>query len=144
MNKKLLLGSLFVLILILLMPSISAVQHMTVEGEIKQDIKEKFDSISFKSIKDNIVFEEIKYALLYNFVFFIYKLYLVRILIHILIGISIIIWVYSEEHTKMIEYLGFILCAIVILRMMRLEGSFILWESFWMNMSDYFGWNWDF
>ena len=144
MNKKLLLGSLFVLILILLMPSISAVQHMTVEGEIKQDIKEKIDSISFKSIKDNIVFEEIKYALLYNFVFFIYKLYLVRILIHILIGISIIIWVYSEEHTKMIEYLGFILCAIVILRMMTLEGSFILWESFWMNMSDYFGWNWDF
>ena len=56
-RKKILIGSIFVLALMLLMPSIPAVQQNTIEEGIKQDIQEKIDSLiinDFRGIKELI------------------------------------------------------------------------------------------
>ena len=52
MKKKILIGSLLVLTLLFLMPSIPAVQQKTIEGGIKQEIQEKLDEINLEEIKN--------------------------------------------------------------------------------------------
>jgi hypothetical protein len=53
MRKKILIESLLVLTILLLMPSIPAIQQKTIEDGIKQDLKKKTDSINSDIIKDN-------------------------------------------------------------------------------------------
>ena len=52
MKKKILIGSLLVLTLLLLMPSIPAIQQKTIEEGFKQDIQEKLETINLEEIKD--------------------------------------------------------------------------------------------
>ena len=57
MNKKILIGSIIAVVILLLMPSIPAIQQKTIEEGIKQDIQEKLDSLIinyFKGIKELI------------------------------------------------------------------------------------------
>ena len=52
MKKKILIGSLLVLILLLLIPSVPAIQQKSVDEGIKQDLKEKLDTISLDASDD--------------------------------------------------------------------------------------------
>jgi len=52
MKKKILIGGMLVLTLILLMPSIPAVQQKPIEEGFKQDLKYKLDEINLEEIKD--------------------------------------------------------------------------------------------
>ena len=52
MKKKILIGSLLVLTLLLLMPSIPAIQQKSVEEGIKQDIQEKIDTFTLDELKE--------------------------------------------------------------------------------------------
>ena len=52
MKKKILIGSMLVLTLLLLTPSIPAIQQKAIEEGFKQDIQEKLDEINLEEIKD--------------------------------------------------------------------------------------------
>jgi len=55
MKKKIFLASMFVLTLLLLMPSIQAIQHKTIRDEIKQNLQDKLETITLKIKENNIV-----------------------------------------------------------------------------------------
>ena len=65
MRKKLLLGSLLVLTLILLMPSIPAVQQKSIEEGVKQDLQEKLETITLDDLKIINGDDRIKHPILY-------------------------------------------------------------------------------
>ncbi len=52
MRKKILIGSMLILTLLLLMPSIPAIQQKTIEDGVRQDLQEKLESINFEELKD--------------------------------------------------------------------------------------------
>lgn len=52
MGKRILIGSILVLVMLLLMPSIPAIQQRSVKEGIKQDLQEKLESINLEDIKD--------------------------------------------------------------------------------------------
>ena len=69
MGKKIIIGSMLVLTLLLLMPSIPAIQQKSVEEGIQQDIREKLDTINlddynFKNTKEIKNGDDFKYPLL--------------------------------------------------------------------------------
>ncbi len=72
MKKKILIGSLLVLTLLLLMPSIPAIQQKSVEEGIKQDIQEKLDTITLDDLKYIDVLDDIRHPILY-YIFVLYQ-----------------------------------------------------------------------
>ncbi|UCD14589.1 MAG: hypothetical protein JSW60_04000 [Thermoplasmatales archaeon] len=67
MRKKILMGSMLVLTLLLLMPSISALQQKTIEEKTFTDLVEKFDD-DLKEIKElNNLGDDVKFPNLYEF-----------------------------------------------------------------------------
>jgi len=52
MNKKILIGSLLVLTLLLLMPSIPAIQQKTIEDKMYRDLVEKIDTNDMNILKE--------------------------------------------------------------------------------------------
>ena len=68
MNKKLLLGSILVLTLLLLMPSIPAIQQKTIEDKVYSDLVEQLDFKDIKELVDSGKLDDIKHLWLYLFV----------------------------------------------------------------------------
>ena len=54
MGKKIIIGSLLVLTLLLLMPSIPAIQQITIEEGIRQNIEDKLDTINLNELEAKI------------------------------------------------------------------------------------------
>jgi len=75
MRNKIIIGSMLVLTLLLLMPSIPAIQQNTIEDGIKQDVQEKLETINIDNIE---VLEGIIHPLLYKFILFIINFRLER------------------------------------------------------------------
>ncbi len=72
MNKKILVGSILVLTLLLLMPSIPAIQQKTIKDRTYDDLFEQLDDVVFKDVKEINTLdlgERVKHPLLYIFVF---------------------------------------------------------------------------
>ena len=116
MKKKILIGSLLVLTLLLLMPSIPAIQQKTIEEGIKQDLQEKLDTINIKWLDD------IKHPILYKFV----MLYLGFLWFRI--GILNELW----NIIDLIES-----------RYIRMLVRYMIIINFWVKINEEFGWNWD-
>ena len=57
--------------MLLLMPSIPAIQQKSIEEGIKQDIQEKLETINLENLKDFEVLEGIRHPILYFIVMFI-------------------------------------------------------------------------
>ncbi len=132
MRKKILIGSIFVLTLLLLMPSIHAIQHKTVEDSIYNDLIEQFDLKNVKEIKR---LERIKHPILFDLVMFLISFREKRTGILWDISIKITHW----HGGPIIE----IKHPILFLRCLWLILTIEYWYSFWNKISDRLGWDWE-
>ncbi len=127
MKKKILIGSLLVLTLLLLMPSIPAIQQKSVEEGIKQDSQEKFSTITLNIIKELVRLDDIKFPLIYNF-----------LCSYILLRI--------ESFDKFFDFIMLFLpigSPIFLLFFIWTFGRLDLFRDFLQIIADIRGWNWD-
>ena len=128
MNKKILIGSMLVLTLLLLMPSIPSIQHKVVKDEIINELPE---NLYFKDVKEIKELEQIKYPSLYAVVLFFLNCRWKRF--EILQEISYDITVHGTEIKRPILFLR---C------LMLLITTFFLCD-FWESLSNLLGWGWE-
>ena len=132
MKKKILIGSLLVLTLLLLMPSIPAIQQETIEEGIKQDLQEKLETINLNDLKDIDVLDDVKHPYLCS---------LIMIIILLRFMSSTMIMLLATEPVG--EY------GRRIIHPLLYQYSIWLWESiqpfarFWQSISDRLGWDWN-
>ncbi len=128
MKKKILIGSMLVLTLLLLMPSIPAIQQKTIEDKAYSDFVEKFEDVDLEYIK---VLEGEKYPILYMMVITLLTFRLAQIYNNFIIGMILL-------------YSGFYFALIpILIREYWLDINLVVFATFWQNLSDTFGWNWD-
>ena len=127
MNKKILIGSLLVLTLLLLMPSIPAIQQKSIEDKAYSDLVEELKVADLEEIEE---LEKIRHPVLYLIFFLIGNINYNRIL-------------------RLVEFVKFIgndnmLGSIIFCYSfwIFLKGS--VWLVFWLSVSNLFGWDWDF
>jgi len=133
MRKKILIGSTLVLTLLLLMPSIPAIQQKTIEEGIKQDIQEKLETINVNDLKDIKVLDWIRHPILYIIVMLQLKFRFLRL--QILEFLEIMCFYYLG-----FDYLGFIFLE----RWLMLFVTSSIIADFWGTLSDNLGWGWEF
>ena len=129
MNKKILIGSIFILSLLLVMPSISAIQRKTIEDKICNDLIEKFN---FKDIKVINGFPDVKHPLLFALIVIIFNLRAIPSFILLLLAY------YSDDHqdrSMKRPFLG--------IRGRWVMFTALLWARFWTKISEKFGWDWE-
>ena len=137
MNKKILIGnSIFVLTLLLLMPSVPAIHQKTIEDRTYIDL---FDQLDFKDVREknmDLIRHPLFYdhPLLYAIVIFLGGFRWLRCLILAEISFDIISWNPPEYE---------VYHPILFLRCIWLLNTFGIWCSFWDYISQILGWNWD-
>jgi len=130
MNNKILIGSIFVLTLLLLMPSIPAIQQKTILNKAYNDLVEQLDIEDVKEIRK---MDWIRHPLLYVLVIFIAKFRLVRCLI---IGEDSCDFSEFPPWFEIYHPIRFFWCLWLIF-------TIAFWCSFWENISDTLRWNWN-
>ena len=131
MKKKILIGSLLVLTLLLLMPSIPAIQQNTIEEKAYSDFVEKLDDIDFEDIE---ILDDMRHPVLYALVVFILCSRMDNILKLFDIAVTVIEWEWYFEWDVHHPFL----LLIVILMAAKLSFRMILWR----NISNKLGWGW--
>ena len=129
MGKRILIGSMLVLTLLLLMPSIPAVQQKIIEDRAYHDLIEQLD---IKDVKEIRKMDWIRHPLLYILVIFIAKFRWGRCLI-IVEG--------SCDFTNFPPEFE-IYHPIRFFRGLWLVFTIAFWCSFWYFISTTLGWNW--
>ena len=123
MKKKIIIGSLLVLILLLLMPSIPAIQQKTIEDKAYSDLVEK--------LKDLEVLDgDMKFPILFAFVYMFARIQAYR---------SFKFWDFAQpggDYSPIIHPLLFAYAIWLFFVVVR-------WVDFWFAISDEFEWNWD-
>ena len=134
MRKKLLLGSILVLTLLLLMPSIPALQHNIVRDDIKDRILSELpEDLDFREIKELVnsgMLDRIKHPLLYLLVICSFISRQIRYGLLLSLSVEIIVFdiiIKNPILYKRLEILTYI--------------SFY-WAWFWYYISQKYGWNW--
>ena len=141
MKKKILMGSMLVLTLLLLMPSISAIHYKSIEEGIKQGVQEKLDTITLDDLKDFEVLEWIRHPILYLIITSIVTFRLLRSAVYFFIAVTFCAkyipdyWVPEITHP--------VLLIILMFNWTRLYGYTWLLVDFWQYISDELGWNWE-
>ena len=146
MKKKILIGSMLILTLLLLMPSIPAIQQKTIEDKAYYDFVEKFgevdaDFIEFFNdvdLKDIEVLNEIKHPILYYIVLFLSNFRLFHFFLVFLIASSFVD--FDEYGNISIQHP--ILFIISMIRAGWLYATLFIWQVFWINISNIMEWNW--
>jgi len=123
-RKKIIFGSLFVLFLILMMPSNLGIQQKMVKEGFKKDLTEKLESINLNDLDD------VKHPKLYGLVYLIYA--------HREIRLSRIVDIAVEFGFGYFE----VVHPILLLWAYWLGITSAMWLSFWIFISDNFGWGW--
>ena len=139
MRKKILIGSLLVFALLLLMPSIPAIQQRMVEEGVKQEIQEKLETITLDDLKDITVLDNMKHPILYYIVILIWYVKILRYDINEFISEK----TYEIGPFGRIMILNPILYYICVIRFNILFSQTILWIARWSFISETLGWNWD-
>ena len=128
MNKKILISSLIVLTMLLIMPSIPAVQQNNIKEGCKQDFQDNIDEIDLDSLKGNRHISLPKHLVLYGLIIFLITFRNIRAkffyLKYNLIGDNIITEYFFFTRGALL-YLKALSCALI-----------------WTLISDEFGWNW--
>jgi len=144
MGKKILIATMLVLTLLLLMPSIPAIQQKTVEEGIKQDIQEELDTINLDDLEEIEELEGIKHPILYFIVTLKYMLRLFRHEFYLFFALS----VFSKRDPE--DPFGFrreithpILYSICMVRAFWFYVTGNAWLNFYV-ISDRLGWGWEF
>jgi len=137
-RKKILIGSIFVLALILLMPSIPAIQQSTLKEELKQDIMEKIETLTFEDIKEIKTLDSVKFPLLMWLVIILPTFRFFRGAV--LFGLSLET---EDSGWHGFRYITGIKPLLFLWSMVTLIPC-ALWWNFWMTISDKLGWGWSF
>lgn len=132
MKKKILFGSIFVLILLLVMPSIPALQHKIIEKEKFNDLIEQLD---FKDIREINELEQVKHPLIYSLI--VVSLIFRYIRIYTLASIS-----YKMIHTGGWGYELKIKHPILYYRHLMLIFTTVLLDKTCLYLSNTLEWNW--
>jgi hypothetical protein len=129
MKKKTLIGSIFVLTLLLLMPSVSAFQQNIISEDTYNDVVDHLDNEDFKEI---INIKLLRYPTLYKIIISLAKIRFLRLSI---------IW---EFAVKDLDYPPYIMPKMPLLFFycVWLISTLNHWCDFWNYMSDTFGWDW--
>jgi len=138
MKKKILIGSMLVLTLLLLMPSIPAIQQKTIEDGVRQDLQEKLDTITLDDLKYIDVLDDIKHPILYYIFVFINDFRLSRFILVALIALDSFDF---DEYGNM-SFKHPILFIISMMRAGWLFATLYIWQVFWLTISHELGWNW--
>ena len=132
MNKKILMGSMLVLTLLLLMPSMQAIQTITIEDKAYNDLVEQLD---FKDVKGIKGLEQIKHPLLYN---------LVKVFLDCRWTRVVILWVISCYVNPDVWWPDIdVYHPVLFLRSIMLLITTASLGYFWNNLSNIFEWDWD-
>ena len=131
MNKKILIGSMLVLTLLLLMPSIPAIECNVVNDEILSEISEDLDIKDIREILESDKFDKIRHPLLFSFV----KLWLTFRWKR-----SVFLGNLSSHYAGFFFYVDYV---ILFLRAVWLNLSVDFLIYFWNNLSNSQNWNWD-
>ncbi|GAH26249.1 unnamed protein product [marine sediment metagenome] len=126
MKTKLIVGSILVLTILLLTPSIPAIQQKSIEDKAYSDLVEELKVADLKEIEE---LEKIRHPVLYLIFFLIANINYNRVLRLV-------------EFVKLIgvdNMIGFIIFWYSF--WIFLKGS--VWLVFWLSVSDLFGWGWD-
>lgn len=135
MKKKILIGSLLVLTLLLLMPSIPAIQQKIAEEVRYQELTEIFDDFGLEDIKEIMGKSALpKHPILLSFVFLIYLMRLGRSIIGLALSTNFLRYYEPLEiyHPLLFLYSGWLF----------ISGFF--WLYIWMLIANILGWNWPF
>lgn len=124
MNKKILIGSILVLTLLLLMPSIPAIQQKTIEDRAYNDLIEQ---LNFKDVKELKMIELIKHPILFVLVRGIFMFRIIRA------GILLEISTEYNPHSGRIEFVH----PLLFLRCIWLMETSTL---IYCYLEDVFGW----
>lgn len=145
MKKKILIGSIFVLILLLLMPSIPAIQQKSIEEGFKQEIQEKLETISLEDLKDIKVLDWIRHPLLYIIILKSIDIRYEQIyrVLDFLIDFMYYAIYYMIYGGHYISYAFALLVLLICSRVFWLAITLSYWSHFWYNLSDKLNWNWD-
>ena len=134
-NKFVVLFSVFVVFLIVLLPTLSANQISTIEKIIHSEPIEQKDIIDIMDIGDKLKVECFpKHPILYSIAntIYVFRMFRASIYFHF----SIIH--YDDGWQPNYE----IIHPLLFLRGRMLFETGVIWGEFWYKISDYFGWDW--
>ncbi len=135
MNKIIVVGSVFIIILFLFVPSIPAIQFKTVEGSVSNDFINHIKNIDLKNLEIVENLDEFPdHPILYYIVMIIYRFRIISA--YYLFNNSIGFEYYGEIPQLYIKHPLLFVLAIVIL----FRGE--MWGSFWESIANKMGWNW--
>jgi len=126
MRKKILIGSIFVLTLLLLMPSMPAIQINTVKEVVKQNIYELKTKTGIVDIEK--LLELPNHILLFLIISAIAKFRFIRFELNFLYSIS-------PPYIEIIHPL-------LLMRSIFLLIRYSFWLDIWIKVSEKLGWNW--
>jgi len=136
--RKILIGSMLVLVMLLLMPSIPAIQQDSIENNVYDVLHIQLKDFDFKDLKDVISNgDSAKYPLMFLLIFSLIRIKTIR-------GFRLMV-----ESSNYMEYLIWgdpldIYNPINYYRGLWQFEKAMLLLTIWSGLSDEFGWNWDF
>ena len=136
MGKRILIGSMLVLTLLLLMPSIPAVQQKSIEEGRYRELQEKLETFKMNDLKDIDVLGNLKYPILQFFVIMFITLRTFQI--KFLMNIESLLYLISDKPYEDMPNLWNFLFK----RIYFLFETYAVWIVFWQAMSMMFDWNW--
>ena len=144
MKKKILIGSMLVLTLLLLMPSIPAIQQISIKERFNEKLQEKLETINIFDSNDISLDGDVKFPNLAIFVLLItlFQLYRGNIYAAFLVCLGII----DMEYGLDFKFPYFMISLIIFsaIRAVMLWGTAFVWFLFWTIISLIFGLNWGF
>ncbi len=139
MKKKILIGSMLVLTLLLLMPSIPAVQQKSIEEGIKQELQEKFETINLDYLEGMEDFEWIRHPILYAIVMSFAYLQNFRFALNFMLSVSCT----EPDGFGSFIFTKPILFAFFMFRAVWLSITAFTWVGFWTYISEVMEWDWN-
>ena len=136
-NKLIVICCVFVFLLVVLMPSYSAIRIKTSDIEIKNELIEKVDVVNFRDLKDILNIANIpKYPRLCYLVKAVFTLRIIR---------CMIFFVLSTEpvYDGWQPYFN-IIHPLLYSRAWVLGVTANIWLEFWYDISQFFDWGWEF
>jgi len=132
MKKKILIGSMLVLTLLLLMPSIPAIQQKSIEEGFKQELQEKLETITLDELMDIKDLEGIRHPILYTIVIF-------------LLSFRYACCLKLGDISFESDYWGGVKIKrpLLFFRALWLVLTIEIWCLFWNSISDKLGWDWN-
>jgi len=128
MKKKILIGSIIAVVLLLLMPSIPAIQQNTIENEVYNKSIEQIEEIKTKDAKEIMPLDDdIKHPLLLRWVTFRFDSMIFRSFLFISLSAT---------------YEGVVISSLLFNRGWSLGELADAYSDFWEDVSITYGWGW--